>query len=861
LLAIEDAKALGKSTPFSPAQIDRMRVSTLACLALSDLRTAETWHDDWSQAYFPLSTDQQQTIYAYPSGDHEVFVHRTKDGAEVARIQSLGPHAKPMLSPDGSKLALVNDFCRVFRLDSEPPELIFETATQGSWSFLPSGQQMVGTDGSGAFSLVDLDLRKVIKNYGRLAVQKEIAISPDSKWAALLVDQSVQVIALETGNICFQVDSPSTAGEKHFAWHPNSNILAVGPYLNDGIVLWDVSTGTRLTSFFHNAGEMNFCFNSTGDLLLTYDAWAGSMYLWNVTSGALELSKFGNSLFAISANNEGGFDMLQLLNGTDLSSLAIEHSQIYHTLPMLDTSTFIVSSNDLAYCADGRFLAIASNGNVQIFDSEKLTLLGQVVTGQCFIRFDDEGSLLTLNELGLNRWGVKVHKQSNPTTTASNFRDVEFGPPQFIGQALANANFDVSRNGKTVAVPDSDGALIWSANQPKPVRTIGSHPDVRDVSISADGQRLATGGWNGGKACIWNAQTGELLHMIDEPNCCLIRFSPDGRRLVTNSNEVTIWDAATWLPIAKVAVPGRSVSGVCVRFSPDSSMLAVSDSQACIHLINPTDGSKIATLTDPNRHFVSRMTFSPNGQQLAVLSSAAGGLVHIWDLVAIRRQLRQRNLDWSPAEPITPPQQASLKFIDNDSNIAGPVSKISFVADARFSQLEASEQVRRAQLAAEKYDLPSARAAIRRAIELQPRVPFACNELAWLLTTGPLSLRDPVVAVELAKRAWHDESNVAQKALYINTLGVALYRAEKIPEAIEALEQSLAMQPPESQPFDLYFLSMCSARLHELEKSRGYFEKAESLVNQYNVTMPRVWRTELAQFSQEALSLLGDAKE
>ncbi len=848
LRAIDAARGLGKSIQFTSGQTDRMRDATIASLAQPDMRILAEWPANLPQFVDSLTTDAQQTIYAYRSEQDEIIIRRIGDGVEVARISGSAPGSRPMLSPDGNKLAILNDSCRILRLNAPTPELIFETARTGPWEFFPDGQRILGTDGDGNLVLVDLQDARVIKTYGPHLAVREIAVSPDSLRAAVLTTDSVQVIDLDTGRIRLQVDPPKGPERaNHFAWHPNSQVVAIGIYSGDGVVLWDVESGTRLTSFFHEAGHLGFCFGSTGELLLTHDTWNGRMLVWNVSSGEIELSKMNFTATGISPDSTGGFRMLQYREDSRLATVAIDHPQIYHTLPLIHASSPVPSSFDLSYSADGRLLAVAIGGDVQVFDAAKLLPLNHLPMGAGHIRFDRDASLLTLNELGLNRWRSKERDGEHMSSNGPETQNMTLGPPERIGDGRADCVFDVSRDGKHIAVPDGDGAVVWSVDSPDRQRPIGPHRDVRSLSISHDGRQLVTGGWEGGKACIWDIASGTLIHSIDEPNCCMVQFSPNGKWLVTNSTDVTIWHADTWTKMAKLDLRGHAVGGVRVCFSADSSMLAVPDSTARIHLFNPVDGSEIATLTDPNRHIVSRMAFNPNGNQLAVLSGEAGGVVHIWDLLAIREELGQRDLIWLSDES-TKPQTVS------DSRHIG---SLRFVADMRFSQLESREQLRRARSAADKYDLGSARAAIARAIELQPQDAPSCNNLSWLLTTGPLPLRDSATAVVLARRAMLDESlTVEQKSLYLNTLGVALFRAGEISEAIETLKRSLANQAPEAQLFDLFFLSMCHARQGDQETARDCFNKAEALVQEHGARIPQAWRTELTQFAAEARSML-----
>ena len=82
-----------------------------------------------------------------------------------------------------------------------------------------------------------------------------------------------------------------------------------------------------------------------------------------------------------------------------------------------------------------------------------------------------------------------------------------------------------------------------------------------------------------------------------------------------------------------------------------------------------------------------------------------------------------------------------------------------------------------------------ARADLKRAGELPLAKSMALNNLAWRLATGPPALRDPESAVSLARKALAQSQDTA---IYLNTLGVALYRAGHYAEAIATLERSLA---------------------------------------------------------------------
>src|SRR5262249_39401002 len=98
----------------------------------------------------------------------------------------------------------------------------------------------------------------------------------------------------------------------------------------------------------------------------------------------------------------------------------------------------------------------------------------------------------------------------------------------------------------------------------------------------------------------------------------------------------------------------------------------------------------------------------------------------------------------------------------------------------------------------------------------------ASNLLAWILATCPdASRRDARRAVELARDA---VALAPKRGEYSNTLGVALYRAGNWNGAIMALNQSVALQGPNS--WDGFFLAMARWKSGDHTEARRSFDEA-----------------------------------
>jgi hypothetical protein len=89
----------------------------------------------------------------------------------------------------------------------------------------------------------------------------------------------------------------------------------------------------------------------------------------------------------------------------------------------------------------------------------------------------------------------------------------------------------------------------------------------------------------------------------------------------------------------------------------------------------------------------------------------------------------------------------------------------------------------------------------------------------------------------------------------LNTLGVALYRAGKLAQAIETLGKSLEAGKGQFDGFDLFFLAMAHHRLGQGTQARACFDRAVRWLSDQKC-LPEQHTRELAVFRAEAESVL-----
>lgn len=129
---------------------------------------------------------------------------------------------------------------------------------------------------------------------------------------------------------------------------------------------------------------------------------------------------------------------------------------------------------------------------------------------------------------------------------------------------------------------------------------------------------------------------------------------------------------------------------------------------------------------------------------------------------------------------------------------------------------------------------------------------LVCNDQAWMLATSPARDRDSEVAVRLARLA---VAVAPEVALYLNTLGVAEYRAGHLVEAIATLEKSLEASRGKSDAFDLFFLAMARHRSGESARANADFGRAVRWQQEHPQQSPK-WAEELKAFQAEAEAVL-----
>ncbi|MBS0262349.1 MAG: WD40 repeat domain-containing protein [Planctomycetes bacterium] len=438
-----------------------------------------------------------------------------------------------------------------------------------------------------------------------------IATSTDGRFVATTGFSGWVLVFSSKGTLSHALGHDARVRKMQFS--PGGTHLATTTWHDDRtgsvVRVWDTATGQRVAERSSADGSLihDLAFVAsdtvlalgTGAFFPNNQHGPGQIQFWNLSSDTIEaeypdlFERHSNAL-AVSANGKYLLALGQGIRNPGLATAAalaeirlvdLETREVVKTLVRergaISAATFIGPGDHFATAGPDRVIRIWSVPEGQLVAEltghrNQITALAASPAGTKLASLDESG-LVRIWELA----GAKTASQAQGKLLEFAFDSV--------------VRIWTNPEGTVIATGDTRfGVMIWEKaqgwNNPK-VYPLLEEVTMYDFDISPDGQRLAIGGklfrWNetrramseeGGILQVWDFPSHHLLGVRERHKLffACVRFSPDSQLLATcgRDAEATLWNLETLQPYDWGVLNHPSALVTSLSFSPDGRRLA-----------------------------------------------------------------------------------------------------------------------------------------------------------------------------------------------------------------------------------------------------------------------------------------------
>jgi WD40 repeat protein len=446
-----------------------------------------------------------------------------------------------------------------------------------------------------------------------------------------------------------------------FFFSSDSRYLAVQSRQTNGVNLWDVGTGNRV-SVPPNPNILSAV--TSTDLIYQHpdNESSGIEFTFvrvNINSGKETASKtlklpdevgvavisYDPAILAFALPT-GVITLLDIETGETLKTLGVPGSKI----------------DDLEFSEDGKKLVATSGNDISLWDLSTGKRI-VFVTGARMFKFG-QSTFVTMTDYGFKIWdlnsGNEKHDLPSNNLNVSSFRIGTTGDLMAVHDKDNTIRIVDTRTGDWVSLLHTEGLLVgfsfdekqlysvdngklkaWNLDANQIGKVLFRHNLITSVAFSPDGNTLVSGGADQ-TIKFWNTGTGQQIRTLPAPQRVreLISFDPERRRLGffgflgssgSQNGNYNLLDTASWNTIATTpAVSSLKVD--LPRFqrnllSPDGRIVITQTDSGVITVLN-LENKKEFNVKALARHDV--LAFTGDSRQFA--QTGVDGTISIWDI-------------------------------------------------------------------------------------------------------------------------------------------------------------------------------------------------------------------------------------
>lgn len=292
----------------------------------------------------------------------------------------------------------------------------------------------------------------------------------------------------------------------------------------------------------------------------------------------------------------------------------------------------------IAIAPSGRWLAVGDSRHARLWDLRHPPRRQVFATGlwNSFAFSPDGQWLYGAGEPGVARWRMIEEGAEEGIVQASRSELLPAGCHNAValdaaGERLA-AESKIEGRVRLFSRPALGGA---------PYRDFATGDNDSWVDLSGDGCLLAAANLDG--LTVWRTADGGKLVSQPKP-VHWVSFSPDGRWLVVGRDDYEIWRTSDWSLLRTLDARTLGSGQARAAFTADGRWLATGHGFGKIALWSVPAWERFAVLESPNDQPVGRFVFDREGDRL--FNASIGGVVELWDLRMLDRELKELGLGW-----------------------------------------------------------------------------------------------------------------------------------------------------------------------------------------------------------------------